>query len=69
MTKCIVHVGMNATGAASIQQSLSGLDDARFLFPQLHETANHSAALVALFATDPARAIRFSTGWPGRRRS
>ena len=55
MAKVIIHAGMSATGMASIQRSLDGLDDASFVFPKLHETAEHGAALLGMFAADPAR--------------
>ena len=55
MAKVIIHAGMSATGMGSIQRSLEGLDDGRFVCPELHETLGHGTVLLGLFAADPGR--------------
>lgn len=55
MTRCIIHIGMHKTGSTSIQNSLSGLNDERFLYAQLGLDPNHSLAIYSLFATQPER--------------
>ncbi|OGA47271.1 MAG: hypothetical protein A3G24_09155 [Betaproteobacteria bacterium RIFCSPLOWO2_12_FULL_62_13] len=51
MKRCIIHIGMHKTGSTSIQESLRGFSDARFLYPELRSAANHSLAIYSLFAT------------------
>jgi nucleoid DNA-binding protein len=52
MPRCILHIGMPQTGAASIQASLDGLSDDRFLYGRL-DSPNHGLALFSLFAPRP----------------
>lgn len=53
MTRCIIHIGMHKTGSTSIQHSLHGLDDNRFLYARLGDDPNHSLAMYSLFAPQP----------------
>ena len=50
MGRCILHVGMHKTGSTSIQWSLNGFADERFLYARLGWNPNHSAAIYSLFA-------------------
>jgi hypothetical protein len=50
--RCILHVGMSKTGSSSIQHSLHGLDDERFLYADLGGDPNHSLAIHSVFADD-----------------
>lgn len=54
-SQCIVHIGMHKTGSTSIQRSLHGFDDDRFLYARLARTPNHSLAIYSAFATTPER--------------
>jgi len=54
MTRCIVHIGMHKTGSTSIQQSLSGFSDERFVYASL-DMPNHSLAVYSIFASRPDR--------------
>lgn len=53
MAQCILHIGMNKTGTTSIQQSLAGYSDDRFLYANLVDRANHSLPIYTLFAEHP----------------
>jgi len=53
MTRCIVHIGMHRTGSTSIQESLRGLNDRRFLYAELGDNPNHSLAMYSLFSAEP----------------
>jgi hypothetical protein len=53
MTRCIVHIGMHKTGSTSIQHSLHGFDDARFLYARLGDNPNHSLPMLSLFLSQP----------------
>lgn len=53
MTRCIIHIGMHKTGSASIQHSLHGFSDDRFVYAGLGKTGNHSIAMSCLFAERP----------------
>src|SRR4029079_3486364 len=46
---------MHKTGTSSIQHSLHGLSDARFLYADLGPDPNHSLAIYSLFAAEPGR--------------
>lgn len=50
MSRCIVHVGMHKTGSTSIQQSLDGFEDDRFVYAALGADANHSLPVFSLFS-------------------
>jgi len=52
VTRCIIHVGMHKTGSTSIQWSLDGFSDERFLYARL-DIPNHSLAMVSLFSPHP----------------
>lgn len=54
-SRCIVHIGMHKTGSTSIQLSLHGLDDDRFLYARLAGTPNHSLPIYSAFADTPER--------------
>lgn len=56
--ECILHVGMHKTGSSSIQTSLQGLRDSRFVYADLDITPNHSAAVQAIFADSLQRHLR-----------
>jgi len=51
--RCIIHVGMHKTGSTSIQNSLHGFSDDRFLYAHLGDFANHSLAMYSLFTESP----------------
>ena len=53
MTRCIIHIGMHRTGSTSIQHSLHGFGDNRFLYARLGDDPNHSLAMHSLFAPQP----------------
>lgn len=53
MTRCIVHIGMHKTGSTSIQHSLQGFDDSRFLYARLGDNPNHSLPMLSLFVSQP----------------
>lgn len=53
MTRCIVHIGMHKTGSTSIQYSLRGFDDSRFLYARLGDDPNHSRPMLSLFVSQP----------------
>ena len=55
MRRCIIHIGMHKTGSTSIQASLQGFSDDRFLYANLGNVPNHSLAIHSLFAAHPAR--------------
>lgn len=55
MTHCIIHIGMHKTGSTSIQESLRGFSDQKFLYPVLGNAANHSLAIYSLFGTHGSR--------------
>lgn len=55
MTRCIIHIGMHKTGSTSIQESLRGFSDDKFLYPVLGNAANHSLAIFSLFGTHGGR--------------
>ena len=55
MTRCILHIGMHKTGSTSIQHSLHGFSDERFLYARLGDDPNHSLAMHSLFAPHPER--------------
>jgi hypothetical protein len=49
MSRCILHIGMHKTGSTSIQKSLRGFSDDRFVYFEDHlNRANHGPALHAL---------------------
>lgn len=52
MTHCIIHIGMHKTGSTSIQNSLRGFSNGRFVYANL-DASNHSLAMYSLFATRP----------------
>lgn len=52
MSKCILHIGIHKTGSSSIQDSLNGFDDDRFLYLRLRHP-NHSAEFGRLFGFGP----------------
>ena len=54
MTRCVIHIGMHKTGSTSIQGSLQGFRDDRFLYADLGGGGNHSLAIYSLFAANPA---------------
>jgi hypothetical protein len=54
-SRCIIHIGTHKTGSTSIQRSLQGLDNDRFLYARLSNAANHSLAIYSAFATIPER--------------
>lgn len=51
MSECIIHIGMHKTGTSSIQHSLSGLNDARFVYADLGDNPNHTLALYSIFTS------------------
>src|SRR5688572_20633533 len=53
MTRCIVHIGMHKTGSTSIQHSLDGFDDSRFLYACMGDNPNHSLPMLSLFVSQP----------------
>jgi hypothetical protein len=53
MSRCIIHIGMHRTGSTSIQHSLHGFGDNRFLYARLGDDPNHSLAMYSLFAHQP----------------
>jgi len=53
--RCIIHIGMHKTGSTSIQNSLHGFSDDRFLYAHLGDSPNHSLAIYSLFAESPER--------------
>ncbi|MDH4188202.1 MAG: hypothetical protein OEV08_14520 [Nitrospira sp.] len=53
--RCIIHIGMHKTGSTSIQQSLHGFSDDRFLYAHLGVSPNHSLAIYSLFSESPER--------------
>jgi len=53
--RCIIHIGMHKTGSTSIQHSLHGFSDDRFLYAHLGDGPNHSLAMYSLFADSPER--------------
>ena len=53
--RCIIHIGMHKTGSTSIQNSLHGFSDDRFLYAHLGDSPNHSLAIYSLFADSPER--------------
>jgi len=53
MNRCIVHIGTYKTGSTSIQHSLHGFGDDRFLYARLGDYPNHSLAMYSLFAAQP----------------
>jgi hypothetical protein len=55
MSSCILHIGMHKTGSTSIQNSLHGIEDKRFLCAKLGEDVNHSLAIYSIFASHPER--------------
>jgi hypothetical protein len=55
MRRCIIHIGMHKTGSTSIQSSLQGFSDDRFLYANLGNISNHSLAIHSLFAANPGR--------------
>lgn len=55
MRRCIIHIGMHKTGSTSIQSSLQGFSDDRFLYANLGNIPNHSLAIHSLFVAHPGR--------------
>ena len=55
MARCIIHIGMHKTASKSIQQSLDGFEDGRFLYAALGNATNHSLAVYSMFAPTPER--------------
>jgi hypothetical protein len=53
--RCIIHIGMHKTGSSSIQRSLNGFEDDRFVYAELGERRNHSLSIYSLFASHPER--------------
>ncbi len=54
-SRCIIHVGMHKTGTTSIQHSLEGFDNERFIYADLDSVCNHSLAVFSVFARHPER--------------
>lgn len=65
--RCIIHIGMHKTGSTSIQNSLRGFSDDRFLYARLGADPNHSLAMYSFFAESPERHHQHKAG--GRDRS
>src|SRR4051794_36624156 len=55
MNRCIIHIGMHKTGSTSIQRSLDGFEDDRFLYARLGGYGNHSLPIYSLFASNSER--------------
>jgi hypothetical protein len=53
MNRCVIHIGMHKTGSTSIQESLQGFSDDRFVYADLCGEANHSLAIYSAFAANP----------------
>jgi len=54
MKRCIVHIGMQKSGSASIQRSLKGYADGSFYYARLG-SPNHGRAMLGLFAPEKLR--------------
>ena len=52
-SRCVIHIGMHKTGSTSIQQSLKGFGDDRFLYADLGRQGNHSLPMYTLFSGRP----------------
>ena len=59
MSRCIIHVGMHKTGTSSIQQSLNGFKDQRFIYANINGHPNHSRSLLNLFVANPDEHVAF----------
>jgi len=53
--RCIIYIGMPKTGSTSIQRSLEGFKNDRFVYAQLAGEANHSLPIYSLFSTRPVQ--------------
>jgi hypothetical protein len=53
--RCIIHIGMHKTGSSSIQRSLNRFEDDHFVYAELGDRRNHSAAIYSLFSSHPER--------------
>jgi len=58
MTRCVLHAGMFKTGTTSIQRSLHGYADERFVYADFDPHPNHAPALFGLLGHDNPRATR-----------
>jgi hypothetical protein len=61
MTRCIIHIGMHKTGSTSLQRSLQGFRNDRFIYADLTRDPNHSLAIFSAFSANPARHHLHST--------
>jgi hypothetical protein len=61
MTRCIIHIGMHKTGSTSLQRSLDGFRNDRFVYADLSRDPNHSLAIFSAFSANPARHHLHST--------
>src|SRR5688572_8550857 len=61
MTRCIIHIGMHKTGSTSLQRSLHGFRNDRFVYADLSRDPNHSLAIFSAFSANPARHHLHST--------
>jgi hypothetical protein len=57
MRHCIIHIGMHKTGSSSIQRSLTGFEDERFVYAPIGKEDNHSIPICTLFVGNRERHV------------